>query len=186
MGPSIIIMATEGGCAAIRLAMAEHEDFFVEQLSGSPERYRREHGIALRLSVFRGCEVSALDCIFKRFASSLGRAYLRIPRDDARATLVTTTDGPRGLRVDESLQRRMGDIERELAPRRFFRIDKGHPVNLNAVDGIQGNSCLIAGELLPISRAEFPAELTKALWSVHPVRGKEEGSHAMPEGRCRI
>ncbi len=61
-----------------------------------------------------------------------------------------------------SMRGRLDDLERELAPAGFFRINRGYLVNLYHVTAIRDKCCVVAGDNLSISRSR-KAELMDAL-----------------------
>ena len=139
----------------------------------------------------KGYEVGALDYILKPIddhimAQKLKRAIDHLRRRDEKFLMVAVEDGVRKINAAhlyyiESQRHvmiyhtsdgvfegkgRLDDLERELAPCGFCRSNKGYLVNMNFVDGVQDNFCLIAGEKLLISRrkkAAFMEQLTTIL-----------------------
>jgi len=53
------------------------------------------------------------------------------------------------------------DFEETLASETFFRCNKGYLVNLDAVEGVEGDEALVDGDRLPISRARKKAFLDR-------------------------
>lgn len=125
----------------------------------------------------RGYEVDALDYVLKpvsyfSFSKKLERAIKRIPHESRQSFLANTAEG--AVRIDFSSiyyveseghnlyyhttdgvikeRAKMQDAEKKFVPQGFFRINKGYLVNLEYVDGIRDNCCLVNGELLLISR----------------------------------
>ena len=137
----------------------------------------------------RGYQVDALDYILKpinylSFSQKLQRAVERIENRQEHRISINTKNGllminvsgvyyveSQGHKViwhtelgDYEVRDRMRDIEQILLPYDFFRSNKGYLVNLQYVDGIQNECCLVRGNKLLISRArrsEFMAALTK-------------------------
>lgn len=63
----------------------------------------------------------------------------------------------------------MNELEQLLAPYGFFRNSKSFLVNMQYVEGIQENECIVHGERLPVGRAkrkEFMQELLKHMSEV--------------------
>lgn len=125
----------------------------------------------------RGYEVDAMDYVLKpvsyfSFSKKLEKALKKIPHELRQSFLVNTVEG--AIRVDYSSiyyvessdhdllyhttngiikeRAKMSDAESRFVPQGFFRINKGYIVNLEYVDGIRDNCCVVNGEMLLISR----------------------------------
>lgn len=139
----------------------------------------------------KGYEVEALDYIVKPvdylvFSQKLDRALERVKDREVHFVMVPVSGGSR--RVDVSRiyyiesrshkmfyhtkdgvlesKGRLEDMEKDLADYDFFRSNKGYLVNMNYVDGVNDNCCIIAGEQLSVSRrrkAEFMERITEIL-----------------------
>ena len=139
----------------------------------------------------KGYEVEAFDYIVKPvsypvFSQKLGRALERVKDREIHYIMVPVSGGSRRIDVSRlyyiesrshkmffhtkdgvmESKGRMEDLEKELADFDFFRSNKGYLVNMNYVDGVDDNCCIIAGEQLPVSRrrkAEFMERITQVL-----------------------
>ena len=139
----------------------------------------------------RGYEVDALDYVLKPvsyyiFAKKLDKAVSRIETKDGFTLNLGTKTGLRRIKTtdlyyveseghnliyhtkkgDFVTRERMGDAEKVLSDKGFFRSNKCYLVNLQHVEGITDGCCEIGGQKLLISRArrnEFMAALTKQI-----------------------
>lgn len=125
----------------------------------------------------RGYEVDALDYILKpvsyfSFSQKLEKAIRRIPHEAEETFMINSSKGVVRLSYgsiyyieskDHDLfyhtingvikeRAKMKDAENKFVNQGFFRINNGYLVNLNYVDGVRDNCCLVNGELLVISR----------------------------------
>lgn len=142
----------------------------------------------------RGYQVDALDYMVKpieyfSFSQKLERALERMKKRDDYFISISVKDGIQKINISElyyiessghtliyrtekgAYESRgvMKDVESAMIPHGFFRSNKGYLVNMKYVDGIRENCCVIAGELLPISRAkkkQFMEELTNYMSGV--------------------
>ena len=60
---------------------------------------------------------------------------------------------------------KMSDLEEQLRDKNFFRCHKGYLINLEAVEKLEGDHCVIEGENIPVSRRK-KTELLDALTRV--------------------
>lgn len=125
----------------------------------------------------RGYEVDAMDYVVKpveyfAFSQKLDKAVGRLKKSAAVSISVPTEDGLQKLAVPdiyyiesqghnaryetakgEFLSRvTLKELEGTMAGYGFFRCSKGYLVNMQHVDGIAGNDCMIRGERIPVSR----------------------------------
>ena len=142
----------------------------------------------------RGYQVDALDYMVKpieyfSFSQKLERALERMKKRDDHFISISVKDGIQKINISElyyiessghtliyrtakgAYESRgvMKDVESVMLPYGFFRSNKGYLVNMKYVDGIRENCCVIAGEMLPISRAkrkQFMEELTNYMSGV--------------------
>lgn len=126
----------------------------------------------------RGYEVDALDYILKPvtyfiFSQKLNKAVERIKSRKTCFVTIPLKGGFRKMDVNEiyyvesqshtlnyhtqreifTCRGNMKETENLLAPRGFFRINKGYLVNMKYVDTILEGNCRINGESLPVARA---------------------------------
>ena len=141
--------------------------------------------------VIRGYEVDALDYVLKPvsyyiFAKKLDKAVSRMESREESVLTISTKTGLRRIRTtdlyyveseghnliyhtkkgDFVTRERMGDAEKFLSDKGFFRSNKCYLVNLQHVEGIVDGCCEIGGEKLLISRArrnEFMTALTRQI-----------------------
>ncbi len=139
----------------------------------------------------QGYEVDALDYIVKPvsyelFARKLERAIDRLRSDSWYSVLISSREGTVKMPVSRILyieasshqmtyhtkngsfaaRGRLDDLEKELAPYGFFRINRGTLVSLTHVSAVRDGCCVIENEMLPISqkkKSAFMEELTKLL-----------------------
>lgn len=134
-----------------------------------------------------GYEVRAFDYVLKpvsydMFSRKLARAAEHIRPADGRCVVIRGKDGAvkldaaKVLYVESSghqmvyhtaggvysVRGRLDDLERELIPAGFFRINRGYLVNLYHVTAVRDKCCVVAGDNLAISRSRR-AELMDAL-----------------------
>lgn len=134
-----------------------------------------------------GYEVRAFDYILKpvtydMFSQKLARAAEHIRPADTHYIVLSDKDGQ--IKLDAanvlyvessghqmvyhtgsgvySVRGRLDDLEKELIPAGFFRINRGYLVNLYHVTAIRDKCCVVAGDNLSISRSR-KAELMDAL-----------------------
>lgn len=132
----------------------------------------------------KGYAVDALDYLLKpvsyyAFSQRLARAIERVHRRDRRFLSVSTRGGAQKLDAAQifwvesqghdlcfytasgevNASGSMQDTEQRLAGGGFFRINKGCLVNLEYVDGMQGEDAVIHGRRLPVARARRRAFL---------------------------
>lgn len=139
----------------------------------------------------KGYEVDAMDFLVKPvsyelLAQKLNRAVRRLHRQEEHFLLVSSAGNVRKVAVSQlyyiesnhhqmsyhttsgvlEAGGRLDDLEKELEPYGFCRSNKGYLVNMRYVEGVQDDCCLIAGDMLPISRrkkAAFMERLSKTL-----------------------
>ena len=139
----------------------------------------------------RGYEVDALDYVFKPvsyyiFVKKLEKAVSRIQAKAGSTLTLNTKAGLRRIKTtdlyyveseghnliyhtkkgDFVTRERIGDAEKILSNKGFFRSNKCYLVNLQHVEGIVDGCCEIGGQKLLISRArrnEFMAALTRQI-----------------------
>ena len=124
-----------------------------------------------------GYEVDALDFILKpidhaAFSQCIHRAITRIRDRNTQYLLVTDRNGSARLAVDEicyiesrghdlvyhtangshTVKGTISDAEQQLAPRHFFRCNKGYLISLRHVEGVRNGCALVHGTALLISR----------------------------------
>lgn len=134
-----------------------------------------------------GYEVRAFDYILKpvtydMFSRKLERAADHIRPVDARYIVLNDRDGSVKLDAAQiryvesaghqmiyhtgsevySVRGRLDDLEQELVPAGFFRINRGYLVNLYHITAIRDKCCVVSRDNLPISRSRR-AELMDAL-----------------------
>ncbi len=127
----------------------------------------------------RGYEVGALDYILKpveyfSFASKLERAISKLQALKKHSLYINSSTGGQRLYTEDiryiesighqlhfhtktglyTARLKISDMEKELEPYHFYRINKGYLVNMAAVEGIRGNICLAGDTELLISRAK--------------------------------
>ena len=133
----------------------------------------------------KGYAVDALDYVLKpvsyyAFSQRIQRAVTRMNRRrQQRCITVTTREGTHKLAFDRinyvevqthelifhtrdgllTATGSMKELEKSLDSPAFFRCNKSCLVNLEQVDGIQGDDAILAGEPVPISRARKKAFL---------------------------
>ena len=141
--------------------------------------------------VMKGYTVDALDYVLKPvsyyiFAKKLDKAVSRMESREESVLTISTKTGLRRIRTtdlyyveseghnliyhtkkgDFVTRERMGDAEKFLSDKGFFRSNKCYLVNLQHVEGIVDGCCEIGGEKLLISRArrnEFMTALTRQI-----------------------
>lgn len=126
----------------------------------------------------RGYEVDALDYILKpvtyfTFSQKLNKAVERIKSRKTCFVAIPIKGGFRKMDINEiyyvesqshmllyhtageilTCRGNMKEIENMLAAHGFFRINKGHLVNMKYVDTVLDGNCSMNGESLPIARA---------------------------------
>lgn len=126
----------------------------------------------------RGYEVDALDYILKpvtyfTFSQKLNKAVERIKSRKTCFVAIPMKGGFRKMDINEiyyvesqshmllyhtageilTCRGNMKEIENMLAAHGFFRINKGHLVNMKYVDTVLDGNCSMNGESLPIARA---------------------------------
>lgn len=134
-----------------------------------------------------GYEVRAFDYILKpvsydMFSRKLARAAEHIRPADTHYIMLSDRDGTVKLDASKilyvesaghqmiyhtsdgvySVRGRLDDLEAELIPVGFFRINRGYLVNLYHIAAIRDKCCVVAGDNLSISRSR-KAELMDAL-----------------------
>lgn len=130
----------------------------------------------------RGYEVDALDYMVKpieyfAFSQKLDRAIGRMKKRDRQYISIPLEEGMQKLAVDEIYyvesqghcmnyhtskgvyvsRGTMKELEEVLTAYGFFRSGKGFLVNMEYVEGMQENCCVIRGEKLPVSRMKRKA-----------------------------
>lgn len=126
-----------------------------------------------------GYSVGALDYLLKplsyyAFSQCMDRALKRTKRKDKTYLFINNPQGGRKIDADEVLyveihshsliyHTKSGDfsaigsmnaVEESLKGLPFFRCNKGDLVNLAHVDGIKDGDAVIAGQIIPVSRAK--------------------------------
>lgn len=136
----------------------------------------------------RGYEVGAMDYIVKpvtyfAFSEKLKRAIKRLHNKDTHYISVPVENGIRKIDISTifyveshghnlcykskeiELESRgtMNQLEKVLTPYGFFRNSKSFLVNMQYVDAIEDNRCVVHGEYLPISRTKKKEFMQKLL-----------------------
>ena len=127
----------------------------------------------------QGYQVDALDYILKplnyfALKESLLRAIERFPASKGKTITLKTAAGIVILETDSityvesirhnliyhtkksehTVRQNMHEAEELLGGEQFFRIHKGYLVNLLHVSSVQGNDCIVDGNVLPVSRTK--------------------------------
>ena len=149
----------------------------------------------------RGYEVDAMDYIIKpvtyfSFSEKLKKALKSVEYRKSQYIIVPIEGGIQKVdlssvyyvecrghnlfykQAKEEIESRgtMNKLETLLAPYGFYRNSKSYLVNLEYVDGIQKNECMIHGERIPVSRLkkkEFMQALLKYVSEEYDDRGHE-------------
>jgi len=125
----------------------------------------------------RGYEVDALYYILKPvhyfdFSQKLGRAIGRMKKREEHYIAIPVADGIQKIEVstiyyiesqghdliyttsngEYKSKGRLSDLESTLEGYGFFRGNKGYLINMNHVEGMRKDNCLIGGMLIPVSR----------------------------------
>lgn len=136
----------------------------------------------------RGYEVDAMDYIVKpveyfAFSHKLDRAVKRIRKKERHYISISMENGVRKIDIDklyyieshghmlcykseEGIWECRGilqQMEKLLAPYGFFRNSKSYLVNMQYVDVVRENECMVHGERLPVSRAKKKEFMQKML-----------------------
>ena len=128
----------------------------------------------------RGYEVEALDYCLKpisyyAFSQKIARALERMERRRQRSIGVSTGHGNiRRIPLSDigyievrehsliyhtrqgtlTAGGKLGELEEQLSGRGFFRCNKGYLVNLELVEGLSGEDCIVLGDVVQVSRAK--------------------------------
>lgn len=136
----------------------------------------------------RGYEVGAMDYVVKpvtyfAFSEKLKRAIKRLHKKDTQYISIPVENGIRKVDIstifyvesrghnlcykteDIELESRgtMNQLEKTLTPYGFFRNSKSFLVNMQHVEAIEENQCVVHGEHLPISRTKKKEFMQKLL-----------------------